>query len=96
MCVENAGMTCGACVGNVKALLEHHPDVKTASVNLHTGTALVHVRVPEDVGKSKLPTVIEKIGEDLATVRVKQALFFFLLSNFDPISLMNFQLKTAV
>lgn len=62
-------MTCGSCSANVKSILEGHPTVKTASVNLTTGTALVHVRVPDKAtsgGKSS--QLLQKMGEDLAEV----------------------------
>jgi Cu2+-exporting ATPase len=37
-------MKCGGCVSHVKDLLEQHPDVISATVNLATETALVKVR----------------------------------------------------
>ena len=63
-------MTCGSCVANVKSLLEKHPTVKSASVNLTTGTALVHVRVPDKAigGGKSTQKLLQKMGEDLAEV----------------------------
>lgn len=59
-------MTCGSCVANVKSLLENSPAVKTASVNLTMGTALVHVEVPDRVKNEN--QLLEKIGTGLAEV----------------------------
>ena len=63
-------MTCGSCVANVKKVLEKHPTVKSASVNLTTATALVHVRLPDKVsrGGQTAKQVLEKTGKDLAEV----------------------------
>jgi Cu+-exporting ATPase len=43
-------MKCGGCVSGVKDVLESQPGVVSATVNLATETALVHVLVPRGSG----------------------------------------------
>lgn len=39
--LDVSGMKCGGCSGSVRRILEGHPSVSSAAVNLLTGTALV-------------------------------------------------------
>lgn len=60
-----AGMKCGGCVGHVKQLLEQHPSVTAATVNLATETALVRVKLEPGAD-------LTAIAADLAKVRVER------------------------
>jgi copper chaperone CopZ len=55
-------MKCGGCVGHVKKLLEEHPAVLHATVNLATETALVRVSLAAGAD-------LDKLAADLAKVR---------------------------
>jgi len=59
--LDVGGMKCGGCVSHVKDLLEKHPDVIAATVNLATETALVKVKLRAGVK-------VEELGEQLAQV----------------------------
>lgn len=57
-----SGMKCGGCVGHVKKLLEDHPAVLHATVNLATETALVRVALAKGAD-------LDNLAADLAKVR---------------------------
>ena len=61
----HSGMKCGGCVGHVKQLLEQHPLVSSATVNLATETALVRVKLAAGADLSTL-------AADLAKVRLNE------------------------
>jgi copper chaperone CopZ len=56
------GMKCGGCVSHVKDLLEKHPDVIAATVNLATETALVKVRLGAGVKVEDLAEQLAQVG----------------------------------
>lgn len=62
-------MKCGGCVGHVKKLLEEHPAVLHATVNLATETALVRVTLAQGAD-------LDKLAADLAQVRVNSHISF--------------------
>jgi copper chaperone CopZ len=55
-------MKCGGCVGHVKKLLEEHPAVLHATVNLATETALVRVSLAAGADLDKLAADLAKVG----------------------------------
>jgi Cu2+-exporting ATPase len=57
-----AGMKCGGCVGHVKQLLEQHPSVTTATVNLATETALVRVKLEAGAELATLAADLAKVS----------------------------------
>lgn len=54
-------MKCGGCVGHVKKLLEEHPAVQHATVNLATETALVRVTLAKGADLDKLAADLAKV-----------------------------------
>jgi copper chaperone CopZ len=54
-------MKCGGCVSHVQDLLEKHPDVISATVNLATETALVKVRCSQ--GSSGTEALAQQLAE---------------------------------
>lgn len=58
------GMKCGGCVGHVKKLLEEHPAVVHATVNLATETALVRVTLAQGADLDKLAAELAQVGAD--------------------------------
>lgn len=55
-------MKCGGCVGHVKKLLEDHPSVTAATVNLATETALVRVVLESGADLSTLAAELAKVS----------------------------------
>ncbi|WIA18868.1 hypothetical protein OEZ85_003541 [Tetradesmus obliquus] len=59
--LDVGGMKCGGCVGHVKKLLEEHPAVLHATVNLATETALVRVTLAAGADLDKLAADLAKV-----------------------------------
>ncbi|KAJ7193885.1 hypothetical protein O6H91_Y517100 [Diphasiastrum complanatum] len=63
--LDVGGMSCGGCASSVKRMLESQPQVTSATVNLATEVALVHVRLePESASTSQVAK--QQLGEVLA------------------------------
>eukprot|EP00878_Enallax_costatus_P020490 GHUV01021666.1.p1 GENE.GHUV01021666.1~~GHUV01021666.1.p1 ORF type:complete len:204 (+),score=40.69 GHUV01021666.1:977-1588(+) len=60
--LDVGGMKCGGCVGHVKKLLEEHPAVLQATVNLATETALVRVTLTQGADLDKLAADLAQVG----------------------------------
>ncbi|KAF6256790.1 hypothetical protein COO60DRAFT_1527733 [Scenedesmus sp. NREL 46B-D3] len=59
--LDVGGMKCGGCVGHVKKLLEEHPAVMHATVNLATETALVRVSLAAGADLDRLAADLAKV-----------------------------------
>lgn len=57
-------MKCGGCVGHVKQLLEQHPGVTAATVNLATETALVRVKLEAGADLAALSADLAKVSNE--------------------------------
>jgi copper chaperone CopZ len=57
-------MKCGGCVGHVKQLLEQHPSVTAATVNLATETALVRVKLEPGADLTALAADLAKVRQN--------------------------------